>query len=150
MPGLFAEFKTDKDLETQGVQFTYTAGDGKPIFRVRLARAGGANKKYDQVREEVYAPYRRLAKLTEEMQSQAAREVFSRGVVVKNTWETFNRTTNEFMPGIEDETGEVVPATAENIARIMELLPDLYGVLVGESMSMHNYKNEAREQDSKN
>lgn len=156
---LFSEFKTDKELEAKGVQFTYTAGDGKPIFRVRLARSGGGNKKYDQVRERVFAPYRRLSKLTDEMQREIALTVFAEAVVVAGTWETCVRYIDDdeaqtvrytWKPGLESETGEVVPATVENIVKVMYLLPDLYGVLVSESMNIDNYKKEAREQDSKN
>lgn len=147
---LFSEFKTDRELEAKGVEFTYTAGDGKPIFRVRLARSGGGNKKYDQVRERVTAPYRRLSKLTEENQADIGYTVFAEAVVVKDTWCTYNRDTNAFVPGLESETGEVVPATTENIIAVMKQLPDLYGILLSESMNIDNYKKEAQAQDSKN
>lgn len=158
---LFSEFKTDKELEAKGVEFTYTAGDGKPIFRVRLARSGGGNKKYDQVRERVTAPYRRLSKLTEENQMDIAYTVFAEAVVVKDTWATYiknvvvddelNETvTYSWVQGLESESGEVVPATPENITAVMKQLPDLYGILLSESMNIDNYKKEAREQDSKN
>lgn len=156
---LYSEFLTDKALEEKGVQFTYTGGDGKPIFRVRLARSGGGNKKYDQVRERVTAPYRRLRSLTDEMQSQIAREVFAEAVVVDNTWETYVRhePTDEgsdvsytWERGLESETGAVVPATIDNICKLVQQLPDLYAVLLSESMNIDNYKKEAREQDSKN
>lgn len=146
---LFREFKTDAELEAKGVEFTYTGGDGKPIFQVRLARSGGSNKKYDQVRERVTAPYRRLAKLTDETRDAIAREVFSEAVVVAGTWKTYDAEKQELVPGIETEDG-IVPATPETIAKVMGQLPDLYELLVRESMLMDNYKKEARDQDSKN
>lgn len=158
---LFSEFKTDKELEAKGVEFVYTAGNGRPIFRVRLARSGGANKKYDQVRERVTAPYRRLSKLTEENQAEIGYAVFSEAVVVKDTWETYTQhedktdpenvvVTYSWVAGLENESGAVVPATTENIVAVMKQLPDLYGLLLSESMNIDNYKREAREQDSKN
>ena len=147
---LFSEFKTDKLLEAEGTQFTYTAGDGKPMFRVRLARAGGANKKYDQVRERVTSPYRRLKSLTDEMQQQIAYEVFAEAIVVKDSWETYDRKTDDFVPGIEQADGSVVPATIENIIKTVKELPDLYSILLAEALNMDNYKRVALEQDAKN
>lgn len=150
MPSLFSEFKTDKDLEVQGKEFVYTAGDGKPVFKVRLARAGGGNKLYDQVRERVTAPYRRLQTLTDEMSQQIGREVFSEAIVVKDSWETYKRESNTFVKGIEVDSGEVVPATPEVIAEVMKALPDLYELLAAQAFNMHNYQKVALEQDSKN
>lgn len=176
MPGLFASFETDKKSEAEGVEFTFNGNDGKPVFRVRLARAGGANKKYDQVRERVSAPYRRLNKITAEVQHQIGLEVFSEAVAIPESWEMAER------PGLKcagnvcskDESGklvwlpeipktlsagflkgielrdEVVPSTPENVSKVMEALPDLYNMLVAESMSHDVYRKEALDQDSKN
>lgn len=150
MRKLFAEFKTDKDLEAQGKEFVYTAGDGKPVFKVRLARAGGSNKKYEQVRERVTAPYRRLQTLTDEMGRQIGLEVFSEAIVVAGSWETFDRDTNTYVKGIETDSGEVVPATPEIIVEVMKALPDLYELLATQAFNMHNYQAVALEQDAKN
>lgn len=150
MPGLFSEFLTDKTLEVEGREFVYTAGDGDPLFKVRLARVGGANKKYDQVRERVTSPYRRLKTLTDEMQSQIAYEVFAEAIVVPNTWETYDRTTKSYKPGIEQADGLVLPATVENIIATVKKLPDLYAMLLGEALNIDNYKAVALEEDAKN
>lgn len=147
---LFSEFKTDKKLEVEGREFVYTAGDGKPVFKVRIARSGGANKKYDQVRERVTAPYRRLQTLTDEMNEQIALEIFAEAIIVKDSWYTFDRKTNEYVPGIETDSGEIVPATPEVIVEVMKALPDLYNILAAQSIQMSNYKAVALEQDSKN
>lgn len=177
MPGLFSQFETDKRSEAEGVEFTFTGNDGNPIFRVRLARAGGANKKYDQVRERVSAPYRRLQKITPEAQHQIGLEVFSEAVAIPTTWEMAEReglkcqgnvyqkneagelvwlpevpkgrSADGFIRGIE-VNDEVVPSTVETVVKVMEALPDLYAMLAVESMSHEVYRKEAVEQDSKN
>lgn len=146
---LYSEFKTDPKLEQEGVLFTYTAGDGKPLFRVKLARSGGRNKKYDQVRERITEPYRRLKNLTDEVKEQIALSTFAEAVVVPGTWETYDRDTNEYVPGIETPTG-VKPATPETIVSVLKDLQDLYLVLVSESINMDNYRAEVLEQDAKN
>lgn len=153
MPGLFSEFKTDPKLEQEGVLFTYTGGDGKPIFRVKIARQGGRNKLYDQVRERITSPYRRLKSLTDEMKETIALECFAEAIIVKNTWETYVPGTEgeegKFVPGIETVFG-VMPATPETIVEVMRQLPDLYGVLVMEAINADNYRAVELEQDAKN
>ena len=153
MPGLFAEFQTDPKLEQEGVLFTYTGGDGKPIFRVKIARQGGRNKNYDKVREEVTSPYRRLKSLSDEMKETIALECFAQGIIVKNSWETYvpgeGETEGKFVAGIETATG-IKPATPETIVQVMRALPDLYGTLLMEAMNADNYRFVALEQDAKN
>ena len=146
---LFSEFKTDPKREQEGVPFLYPGPDGKPLFRVKLARSGGRNKKYDQVRERVTEPYRRMKKLTDEVREEIALTVFAEAIIVPNTWETYDREQQKFVPGIETADG-IKPATTEEIISVMSQLPDLYAVLVGESMNMSNYLDVALEQDSKN
>jgi hypothetical protein len=187
MPGLFSQFETDKKAEAEGVEFTFLGDDGEPVFRVRLARAGGANKLYDQVRERVSAPYRRLQKITDEVQHKISMEVFSEAVALPDTWEIKERdglkcagseygplpkdpsdtnpnapveygwlpeapkgrSKDGFIRGIEWR-GTIVPATVENVYKVMDALPDLYAMLVRESMSHAAYRKEALAEDSKN
>ena len=149
MAGLFAEFQTDPKLEQEGVLFTYTGGDGNPIFRVKIARQGGRNKNYDKVREEVTSPYRRLKSLSDEMKETIALECFAQGIIVKNSWETYVPDEAKYVSGIETASG-IKPATPETIVQVMRDLPDLYGTLLMEAMNADNYRFVALEQDAKN
>ncbi len=83
---LFSEFKTDSSLESKGVEFTYTDGHGNPVFQLRLARAGGSNKRYDQVKDTQMAVYRKTRELSPEVIQKVARRTFAEACALPGTW----------------------------------------------------------------
>lgn len=123
--GMYDQFKTDGNLETQGIVLDY--GD----FRVTIARAGGANKKFERTMEFKTKAYKRAIQtetLPNEKGKAILREVFAEAVVLnwevrkpgkkdgEDTWEV----------GIEGPSGDVLPFSAENVAATFKALPDLF------------------------
>ncbi len=145
-------FRTDEVLETKGVVIDYGS------FRITLARAGGANKKFTRLLEAKTRPHRR-AMQTETMQDAAAmailREVYAEGAIM--LWE--NRSvlgkdgewTGAWKVGIEPEKGDtLLPFTQENITRTLEELPDLFLDLQAQSNKVSLYRVHNLEEDAKN
>ncbi len=146
-------FKTDPALETKGVVIDYGS------FRITLARAGGANKKFSKLLEAKTRPHRR-AMQTETMQDAAAmtilRDVYADAAIM--LWEnrkTFDKETGEwvgdFVVGIEPEEGEMLlPFNHDNIVKTLEDLPDLFADLQEQAAKVSLYRVHNLEEDLKN
>jgi len=131
--GLNAQFKTDKSMETKGIIIDY----GKD--RVRVARAGGANKKYEKMLERKTQHMRRalaVGAISNDQSNSILREVFSETVILG--WEV--NTGTETVPKWEKSIDPVdagmepsikpnkalLPVTPENIRKVFLHLPDLF------------------------
>lgn len=120
-------FKTSPKLETEGVFFE--VGN----TRVRLARAGGANQRYN-ARLADYATKNQRALNTGALKNDAVMaaliEIYADTVVV--SWETdvnyesSNGGNPNWKSGIDDGNGGIVPATRENIIAVFKELPDFF------------------------
>jgi hypothetical protein len=171
---LYRQFATNPTLEAEGVEFTFNDSNAQPVFRVRLARAGGANKKYDTVREREMAPLRRIENPSSALLQKVARRVFAEACALPGTWQFKERighvcqgntlgsdlvwspaipgcrTSDGFLKGIETKTGEVVTDTVENVVKVLEDLPELFMALAREANSIAAFKDEDLQDDSKN
>lgn len=116
---MYDKFKTDESREINGILLDY--GD----FRVRIARAGGGNKRYAKVLEAKSRPYQRAIQtetINFELQMKILQAVYAEAVVLK--WETL--VDGEYKDGIEGPDGKLLPVTVENIVATFEALPDLF------------------------
>lgn len=103
-------FGTDGDKEKAGIDLDY--GD----FKIRVARAGGSNRRYFKVLEQKSKPIRRaLATGAADPKQVSAimREVFAETVVLG--WE-----------GVTDREGNELPFSKENAVKLFKDLPDLF------------------------
>lgn len=143
MSNLYEQFKTDEQLEKTGVEVDY--GE----FKVTLARAGGANKKFAKLLEAKTKPFKRAIQ-TETMDAQKAldilREVYSEAVILK--WET--KVDGKWKTGIETEDGEIIPSTPKNINETLAKLPDLFAEIQDQAGKSAIYRQTIREEDAKN
>lgn len=116
---MYDKFKTDENREVNGIILDY--GD----FRVRVARAGGQNKRYAKVLEAKSRPYQRAIQtetINFELQLSILREVYAESVILK--WETL--VGGDWKEGIEGEDGKLLPVTVPNLVATFEALPDLF------------------------
>lgn len=174
---LFKSFATDSKIENEGILFTCLGPDGKPVFRVRLARMGGSNERFDKVRERVMGPYRKVhGQLTQKVRDELAQRVFAEAGALPGTWAMYEREGlkckgNEFKkndsgelawsPSIPAERGEdgfvkgidlkdeVVRDTVENVTKVFAELPELYAMLATEALNADSYRVDV-EADAKN
>ncbi len=122
---MYGQLETDKALETKGVEVNYGS------FRVTLARAGGANKKYEKVLNARSKPHQRAMK-AEMMDGDVAieimREVYADSIILH--WEAKDA-KGKWQVGIEAKPAKgvtklaIVPFTRENVVQAMVDLPEL-------------------------
>lgn len=120
MRSLKNRYKTDKNLEKTGIELDL--GD----FVVTVARAGGANKAYENALYAVLAPYQRaiqLGKANEEEIGKEVKKVFAKHVVKR--WQT-KLEDGSLVEGICLDGDEVEPATVEKITEAFITYPDLF------------------------
>jgi hypothetical protein len=119
MAGLYKQFSTDTERERDGILVEY--GE----FRVTIARAGGSNKSYGKALENKTRSLRRVI-ATGLMDAETSRniliDVYAEQVV--RNWET--KVGEEWKQGIEDAHGDLIPFTADNVAKTLKALPDLF------------------------
>lgn len=112
---MYQQFKTDPQVEKDGVWLDY--GD----FRIRIARAGGANKKFQKVTERLTRPYRRAlatGTIDPDVAEGLLMQAYAEAVV--REWEVFRH--DEWVPGIEGPDGDILEVTTENIVATFQAL----------------------------
>lgn len=137
---LYSQFKTDTDVETQGLWLEYgETDDGKPI-RIRIARAGGANKAYTRLMEAKVKPYRRMIQ----------NETIETAVVEKILKEVFAKTVVLGWENVQGPDGKDMPFNEENCIKLFEDLPDLFRDVQEQSQRQALFRAEVRKADGKN
>ena len=141
---MYENFETDKKCEREGVWTDYGQ------FRVRLSRAGGANKDFQKVLDRLTRPYRR-AIATDTLDNEVANELLRRAYAkaVIQGWET--KIDDEFVSGIESPDGEdLIDVSQESIVKVLADLPDLFIDLQGQATSLALYRASLQEDASGN
>lgn len=141
--GLRKLFKTEKRFETEGIVLDY--GE----TRIRIARAGGANKRYVKALDKAVRPYRRAiatGAFSDDRATSLLREVYAKTIVLN--WET--KRGGEWLPGIDPEDlgvegAELQAVTEENVAKVFENLPDLFTDVRQQAESMSLFRSEIDE-----
>lgn len=107
----YRQFRTSDNLETNGIWIDYgTAG------RFRIARAGGANKRFTKKLQRLAKPFRKAIQaesMDDELADRLMMQAFCECVLIG--WE-----------GVTGPDGNPLPYSAEAAAKLFEDLPDLY------------------------
>lgn len=130
----YKSFKTDPKVEVEGVWANY--GD----FRIRHARAGGANMAFARAMEKIGRKYRKQIELDvirEERALKMMREVYADTVILD--WE-----------GVTDENEQPMEFTRENVIRLFKDLPDLFLDIQDSAKSPKAFRDAINEVDEKN
>lgn len=122
---VLADYITDADREaTTGVWRAYG-----PKVRLKILRAGGANKRFERIRDNLLKPYRKKllrGTLDPDTTMDVMRESYARAIVLD--WE-----------GVTDENGELVPCTPENVEELFLQVPALFDEVVEDSTSLATF-----------
>ena len=118
----YALYQSDEDLETRGILLE------EPNLRIRIARAGGANTKFQQTFERVMRPLRRsiqLGTISEDVARRATAEILAESIVLN--WETREAPKSDVWVNkvMDPKTREFVDPTPEAIARALDAAPAL-------------------------
>lgn len=141
----YSMFKNDENAEVnQGVVLNY--GD----FRVRIARAGGANKKFGRLLTARLKPYKRQLD-TETMQDEVAAklmaEIYADSIILG--WVSKNG-EDKFVEGIHAEDGSIVPYSREAVIGILTKLPDLFRDIQIQAAQVSLFRSVEQEKEAKN
>lgn len=142
--GMYAQFTTDKNLETEGIDIDYGP------FMVTIARAGGNNKRFARIMEAKTKPHRRAIQtetLDPERAAAILRESYAEAVILN--WQT--KINGKFKVGIEPPTGgSLLPVTPVNIVATLTNLPDLFIDLQAQATRIALFRETIMEDDAGN
>lgn len=139
MANLYKEFGTDQDQERDGIWIEYgDEADGN--YSIKLARAGGNNKRFAKVLERKSRPHRR------KLETNTA----SAGLAEKLLIETFAETVVLDWKNITDAEGKEFPFSKKNCIKLFTDLPDLFAMIRDEASAMVNFQQVGLEEDEKN
>ncbi len=137
---LYKQFKTDKNVEKEGIVLNYGKNSKGEDIEIRIARAGGANVQYAKLIEAKTKPYRRQIQnetLDNEVAEKITKEVYAKAVVLGWT-------------GVEDENGKELEFSFENCMKLFDDLPDLWTDIQQQSTKSALFRADILEQDAKN
>ena len=137
---LYKQFKTDKNVEKEGIVLNYGKNSKGEDIEIRIARAGGANVQYAKLLEAKTKPYRRQIQnetLDNEVAEKITKEVYAKAVVMG--W-----------IGVEDENGKPLGFSSENCIKLFDDLPDLWVDIQQQSTKAALFRADILEQDAKN
>ena len=122
--GLRNTFKTDKTLETEGVEIAVGINEhnDKPIT-IRIARMTRTNKKYAKALDNASRPH--TASIQNETLDEAIASRMMQGVFVDTILLGWGNLPKSDLTGVDTDTDEL-PFTRENALALFEELPDLY------------------------
>lgn len=130
MGSMYKSFETDPTMEKQGIWLDYSS------FRLRIARAGGSNKKFQKLMETRTRPHR-IAIKAETFENEQALEIL-KGIyadAIVLDWEVKVQpeqvegqppVTPVWQRGIEAKDGSLLPVNKETIIATFTNLPDLF------------------------
>lgn len=149
MTSTYSGFKTSKNLEQTGVYLDY----GK--FRVKVARAGGANKAYARLLEAKLRPFQRAIKtetIDPELAAKIMLEVFSKTVVLDWEMQVPVEGTDklEWKRQLETIDGQLVTPNPENVAALLKELPDLFADIQEQTQKAAIFREEVLEANAGN
>lgn len=137
---LYDQYQTDPKIEREGIVLNYgKLEDGTPID-IRIARAGGANAKFDRTAEQAFKPVRRQLNnesIDPEVLQGLFRTIYARSVVLGWT-------------GIVDREGKKMEFTEDNVVKLFTDLPDLFKDVREAAEKASLFRLQALEDESKN
>ena len=134
MNGPYSVFRTDKALEKEGIVLDY--GD----FKIKVARAGGANSAFQKALTAKIRPYKRqldAGTIPDDVAEKLFLDVYAESVVLG--WD-----------GVTDENGKLLPYSKENAVKLFSDLPDLFRDVQNQAAAISNFRAEVTEDTIKN
>lgn len=131
--GIYELFTTDENLEREGFALEY----GEATFII--ARAGGANKKFQSNIERKMRPYRsalNAGTMDDEVAEKLLAQAYAESVIL--AWD-----------GVTDPDGEKLSFTKENVVKVLIDLPDLFRDIQEQSQRVANFTKAGAEEDAK-
>lgn len=124
-------FGTDAKSEKDGIILDYGA------FWLRIARAGGANKKFARVLDAKLQPYRRQLQagtMEDELANRLMAEAYAEAIVL--AWGSTEHGDGKMI----GRDGEAIEFSRENVIRLLLDLPDLFADIQNQAGRVANFR----------
>ena len=138
MAGPYDKYQTDTQVEKSGVILNY--GD----FKIRIARAGGANAAYLAALDTAMRPYRKQVargQIDRETSDRIVRDVFAETVILGWSSQQYGEGK---IPGPD---GNPLEFNRENVKQLLTDLPDLFADIRADAADYTLFREEAIEAD---
>lgn len=132
---LYTIFETNENAEVDGVWLEYSA-----TTRVKIARAGGANKRFLKAADAFRRKFKRqldLEILDDDVARKEGIQIYADSVVLD--WE-----------GVTDKEGNELAFSRENVVKVLTDLPDLFADIQAMAMKHAIFKAAEDEDDAGN
>jgi hypothetical protein len=140
MSSIYKLFRTDANLEKAGITLSYGQNSkGEPLEFI-IARAGGANKRYQE----------RLEAKTKHLRRQIQTDTVDRGQLEEIIREVFAETVVLDWKGVETEDGKPLSFSREACIKLFNDLPDLFTDIQEQAQKSSLFRAEIAEADAKN
>lgn len=143
---MYSNFGTNEDLEKGGVELDYGT------FRVRIARAGGANKKFAKAMELKSRPHRRALEagtMNEDVAMEILYEAYAETIIIG--WSVPSKDKEDvWVSAIEGSDGENITFNSENLVATFKALPELFLAIKDSAEQAATFRSDDLEQEAKN
>lgn len=134
---LYNLFKTDEDLEKEGIWIQYGEASNGQQIGFKIARAGGQNTAFAKALEKATKPYRKAIQtgmLDDKTADSIYKQVFIDTVVLD--WKN-----------VENSDGEILKFNKENAIKLFSDLPELFADLREQAGNVSLFRAEVRNKD---
>jgi hypothetical protein len=132
---LYSQFSTDKDAERDGVWLDYGPGG-----RIKIARAGGSNVRYQK----------RLQAFSKQYRRQIDLEILEDEVAERELADIYASTILLAFEDVKDRDGQEIPFSRESARKILLDLPDLFADIRAQATNLALFRELEREEDAGN
>lgn len=145
MNSLYERYQTNRDAETKGIWLNFGPVDPndptKGDTRIRLARAGGANEAYQNMRTKLLEPWSASLRIGQPIPEADSRKIMTRlyAATIITEWEN-----------VFDADGNQRPCTLEQKEQVLTDLPQLYAEIFDFVNNYKHYLESIREATAKN
>jgi hypothetical protein len=136
-------FETDKAVECDGIIIEYAPG-----VEIRIARAGGANKKFGKVMQRLTKPHRRAIQ-TDSINEDVLLKIFYKAYAAAIILD-WRGITKDLITHDDADAGEELVFNTENVEAVLKEQPDLFKDLQKASDDISIFRSVVLEADSKN
>lgn len=136
VPSIFSIYQTNTSRETAGV-WVKPVGEYEGAPEFKIARAGGANKRFESLQMNLMKPYQRI------IQSQAKNMTEETRTLIMNlTKEAFVATCILDWKNVFNVDGDEIKFSKEQAKALFDQLPELYNDLFGYAQSLATFQDE--------
>lgn len=132
---LYSQFATDRDAERDGVWLDYGSGG-----RIKIARAGGGNVRYQK----------RLQAFSKKFRRQIELEILEDEVAEKELADIYASTVVLAFEEVKDRDGSDLPYSREAARKLLLDLPDLFADIRAQATNLALFRELEREEDAGN